>query len=108
MEGSAQAPAGGGWTQAAMGTVISFPGSAPLPNTRRVLIRDMAARTRRARVTGIGGIFFRARNPKALVRWYRRHLGMDIEDSVALFTWRGGRRTIRTSISTKRSVTTTG
>jgi len=91
MEGSAQVPAGGGWTQAAMGPVISFPGSAPLPNTRRVLIRDMAARTRRARVTGIGGIFFRARNPKALVRWYRRHLGMDIEDSVALFTWRGGR-----------------
>src|SRR3972149_10556704 len=90
MEGSAQAPAGGGWTQAAMGTVISFPGSAPLPNTRRVLIRAMAARTRRARVTGIGGIFFKAKDPKALVRWYRRHLGMDIEDSVALFTWRGG------------------
>src|SRR2546427_6400904 len=49
----------------------------------------MVARTRRARVTGIGGIFFKAKNPKALVQWYRRHLGIAIEDSVALFTRRG-------------------
>lgn len=54
-------------------------------------LRGMAARTRRARVTGIGGIFFRAKDPKGLVRWYRRHLGIAIEDSVALFTWRGGK-----------------
>src|SRR5437773_10627508 len=51
----------------------------------------MAARTRRARVTGIGGIFFKAKDPKALVQWYRRHLGIDIEDTVALFTWRSGK-----------------
>ncbi len=51
----------------------------------------MVARTRRARVTGIGGIFFKAKNPKALVLWYRRHLGIAIEDSVALFTRRGGK-----------------
>ena len=29
------------------------------------------------RVTGIGGIFFRARNPEALVEWYRDHLGIE-------------------------------
>src|SRR2546428_12104118 len=51
----------------------------------------MVARTRRARVTGIGGIFFKAKNPKALLQWYRRHLGIAIEDSVALFTRRGGK-----------------
>ena len=51
----------------------------------------MVARTRRARVTGIGGIFFKAEDPKALVQWYRRHLGLQIEDTVALFAWRGGR-----------------
>jgi predicted enzyme related to lactoylglutathione lyase len=28
------------------------------------------------RVTGIGGFFFRARDPQALKAWYRRHLGM--------------------------------
>ncbi len=31
------------------------------------------------RVTGIGGIFFKARNPKALSQWYRDHLGMNVE-----------------------------
>ncbi|WP_434387235.1 VOC family protein [Melittangium boletus] len=27
-------------------------------------------------VTGVGGIFFRARDPKALSEWYRTHLGV--------------------------------
>src|SRR5207253_7777275 len=29
--------------------------------------------------------------PKALAQWYGRHLGIDIEDTVALFTWRSGK-----------------
>ncbi len=29
------------------------------------------------RVIGIGGIFFRAENPKALAAWYEKHLGID-------------------------------
>ncbi len=32
------------------------------------------------RVTGIGGIFFKARDPKALADWYRRHLGLNVDD----------------------------
>jgi glyoxylase I family protein len=28
------------------------------------------------KVTGIGGVFFRARNPEALSRWYAEHLGV--------------------------------
>ncbi|GAP35469.1 VOC family protein [Piscinibacter sakaiensis] len=32
------------------------------------------------RVTGIGGIFFTARDPAALRAWYRRHLGIDVQD----------------------------
>jgi predicted enzyme related to lactoylglutathione lyase len=32
------------------------------------------------RVTGIGGIFFKAQDPKALGEWYRKHLGMNVED----------------------------
>ena len=31
------------------------------------------------RVTGIGGIFFKASDPQALREWYRRHLGLEIE-----------------------------
>jgi predicted enzyme related to lactoylglutathione lyase len=32
------------------------------------------------RVEGIGGVFFRARDPEALARWYERHLGIEISD----------------------------
>ncbi|GAB4523988.1 MAG: glyoxalase/bleomycin resistance/dioxygenase family protein [Amphiplicatus sp.] len=36
-----------------------------------------------AKVTGIGGFFFRARDPRALAAWYERHLGVaDIANSV--------------------------
>ncbi len=28
-------------------------------------------------VTGIGGVFFRARDPQALKAWYAKHLGID-------------------------------
>jgi glyoxylase I family protein len=31
---------------------------------------------RMERVTGIGGIFFRAQDPKALKEWYAKHLGV--------------------------------
>jgi predicted enzyme related to lactoylglutathione lyase len=31
-------------------------------------------------VTGIGGLFFRAEDPKALVAWYKRHLGIGSYD----------------------------
>lgn len=32
------------------------------------------------RVTGIGGIFFKAKDPKALTAWYSKHLGLKVED----------------------------
>ncbi|HEX8850523.1 MAG TPA: VOC family protein [Gemmatimonadaceae bacterium] len=36
--------------------------------------------TDRPRVTGIGGVFFKARDPKALAAWYRENLGVDVPD----------------------------
>lgn len=32
------------------------------------------------RVTGIGGVFFKAKDPKALGEWYRTHLGLQVEE----------------------------
>jgi predicted enzyme related to lactoylglutathione lyase len=42
------------------------------------------------RVTGIGGIFFKSADPKALSAWYKDHLGLDVADwGGALFHWGG-------------------
>ena len=39
------------------------------------------------RVTGIGGVFFRSRDPQALVAWYAQHLGVPVqEDGYVVFT----------------------
>jgi predicted enzyme related to lactoylglutathione lyase len=32
------------------------------------------------RVVGIGGVFMKARDPEALRAWYKRHLGIDVQD----------------------------
>lgn len=40
------------------------------------------------RVTGIGGIFFRAKDAPALAAWYRTHLGIDVQPwGGAAFDW---------------------
>lgn len=40
------------------------------------------------RVTGIGGVFIKANDPAALGAWYKRHLGIDVQDwGGAAFTW---------------------
>lgn len=41
-----------------------------------------------AKVTGIGGVFFKARDPKALAEWYATHLGMKPEEwGGVVFGW---------------------
>jgi predicted enzyme related to lactoylglutathione lyase len=43
---------------------------------------------RMARVTGIGGIFFKAKDPKALSAWYEKHLGLRLESwGGAIISW---------------------
>jgi catechol 2,3-dioxygenase-like lactoylglutathione lyase family enzyme len=39
-------------------------------------------------VTGIGGIFFKARDPARMAAWYREHLGIRGEDGHTDFVWR--------------------
>ena len=41
------------------------------------------------RVTGIGGVFFKAKHPEALGAWYKNHLGIDVQAwGGAAFEWR--------------------
>ena len=43
------------------------------------------------RVTGIGGIFFHAKDPVALRAWYQEHLGIDVQQwGGTAFTWADG------------------
>src|SRR6478609_3986790 len=43
------------------------------------------------RVTGIGGIFFKANDAPALQAWYKRHLGIDVQAwGGAAFNWTDG------------------
>ena len=42
------------------------------------------------RVTGIGGVFFKAKDPKALRAWYQTNLGMPMGQMGANIEWRQG------------------
>jgi hypothetical protein len=43
------------------------------------------------RVTGIGGIFFKAREPETLAAWYRDNLGVPVDaDGFTVFRWPEG------------------
>ena len=44
------------------------------------------------RVTGIGGIFFKAKDPKAVKEWYSANLGMKVDNFGAPFEFRNANR----------------
>ena len=39
-------------------------------------------------VTGIGGVFFKAKDPKGMAAWYQKNLGIPSKGGYADFTWR--------------------
>ena len=51
------------------------------------------------KVTGIGGIFFKCRNPVQIREWYKNHLGLDTDKYGTTFVWWQG------ADSTKRGYT---
>lgn len=42
------------------------------------------------KVTGIGGIFFKCKDPKKMNEWYKTHLGFDTNEYGVTFEWREG------------------
>lgn len=40
------------------------------------------------RVTGIGGIFFKTKDPSKMKEWYGKHLGIETDQYGGLFKWR--------------------
>lgn len=39
------------------------------------------------RVTGIGGVFFKSKDPKKTTEWYQKHLGLETNPYGATFEW---------------------
>lgn len=52
------------------------------------------------KVTGIGGIFFKCKDPKKMREWYQTHLGLNTNQYGAVFEWHQG------ADSTKKGFTT--
>lgn len=47
------------------------------------------------KVTGIGGIFFKCKDPKALKEWYKINLGLNTNQYGTVFEWRQGADTTK-------------
>jgi len=47
------------------------------------------------RVTGIGGIFFKCKDPGKMREWYKTHLGLNTNQYGTVFEWRQGADTIK-------------
>ena len=56
--------------------------------------------TKMKKVTGIGGVFFKCKDPGKLKEWYKTHLGFNTNDYGANFEWR------QAEDSTKKGSTT--
>jgi predicted enzyme related to lactoylglutathione lyase len=62
-------------------------------------IANVTATTKRnskmKKVTGIGGIFFKCKDPNKTKEWYKKHLGFDTDQWGTNFEWRQGADTAK-------------
>ncbi|MGB5236496.1 MAG: VOC family protein [Flavobacteriaceae bacterium] len=40
------------------------------------------------RITGLGGFFFKSKNPDAIKNWYKKHLGLNTDSYGCTFWWK--------------------
>jgi len=52
------------------------------------------------KATGIGGIFFKCKDPKKMREWYSTHLGLNTNQYGAVFEWRQGADTTKKGFTT--------
>jgi predicted enzyme related to lactoylglutathione lyase len=50
-------------------------------------MEDPKTQTKMKKVTGIGGIFFKCKDPNKMKEWYKTHLGIDAGQYGASFEW---------------------
>ncbi|MEO5681180.1 MAG: VOC family protein [Chitinophagaceae bacterium] len=54
------------------------------------LTTTLSAKPQLKKATGIGGIFFKCKDPKKVREWYKDHLGLNTNQYGAVFEWRQG------------------
>jgi len=60
-----------------------------------IITKQSDARQSIKKVTGIGGIFFKCKDPKKIREWYKTNLGLNTNDYGAVFEWRQGADTTK-------------
>lgn len=59
------------------------------------IIAKHITNTEKPRVTGIGGIFFKCKDPAKMREWYKTNLGLNTNQYGAVFEWRQGADTTK-------------
>ena len=62
---------------------------------KTIITKQKKEPTEMKKVTGIGGIFFKCKNPKEMRDWYQKHLGINMNQYGAVFEWRQGADTTK-------------
>ncbi len=57
---------------------------------KSIITNNSNDNTKLKRVTGIGGIFFKCKDPKKMREWYQTHLGLNTNQYGAVFEWYQG------------------
>jgi predicted enzyme related to lactoylglutathione lyase len=55
---------------------------------KTIIKQNNSNTTKMKKVTGIGGIFFKCKDPNKMKEWYKMHLGLDAGQYGASFEWR--------------------
>jgi predicted enzyme related to lactoylglutathione lyase len=55
---------------------------------KSIAIDNSKDNTKMKRVTGIGGIFFKCKDPNKMREWYKTHLGLNTNQYGTVFEWR--------------------
>ncbi len=63
----------------------------PLENSSKTVITNQLNKgSKMKKVKGIGGIFFKCKDPNKMKEWYKNHLGLDTDEYGTTFEWRQG------------------
>lgn len=58
--------------------------------TRQFFPLKQSESTTMKKVTGIGGLFFKCKDPEKVKEWYSKHLGLNMDQYGTSFEWRQG------------------